>query len=158
MATTVQSFAEIEEEFNRYIRDIVYCSLVTVDSKGRPRARVLLPIWEVVDGRPVGWLAAYKTPVKTAHLKNNPHVTCAYWNPRQNCMFADCTAEWIEDQQVKNEVWELYRKGSPAPVGYDPQRYWSGGPSDPEFGLLRMDPFRVQVVRGQDLKSRIWQP
>ena len=158
MSTKAASFSEIEDEFTRYVADIGYCSLITVDSRNRPRARVLLPIWQVVDGRPVGWLAAYRTPVKIAHIARNPHVTCSYWSPRQNAVFLDCTARWIEDKDVRTEVWELYRKGSTPPVGYDPQRYWKGGPTDPEFGLLRMDPFRVQVLRGTDLRSRIWQP
>ncbi|WP_073486856.1 pyridoxamine 5'-phosphate oxidase family protein [Streptoalloteichus hindustanus] len=158
MPTRVASFDEIEDEFNRYVREIVYCSLITVDRRGRPRARVLLPIWQVVDGRPVGWIAAYRTPVKTAHLARNPHVTCSYWKPSQNAVFVDSVAGWVEEEHVKREVWELYRKGSPPPVGYDPRHYWPGGPTDPDFGLLRMDPFRVQVLRGADLRSRIWQP
>ncbi|MGX2998275.1 pyridoxamine 5'-phosphate oxidase family protein [Streptomyces sp. JNUCC 64] len=159
MATTrVEEFADLADEFHQYIRDIVYCSLITVDKLGRPRARVLLPIWEVVDGRPVGWIAAYKTPVKTAHITNNPHVTCSYWNPRQNAVYVDSVSEWIEDPTVKREVWELYRQGSPRGVGYDPVHYWKKGPTDPEYGLLRMDPFRVQVLRGRDMRSRMWQP
>lgn len=158
MAIRVDTFSELADEFNRYIQDIVYCSLITVDKKGRPRARVLLPIWEEVDGRPVGWIAAYKTPVKTAHINNNPHVTCSYWNPRQNAVYVDSVAAWIEDEDVKREVWDLYRKGSPAGVGYDPIHYWKKGPADPEYGLIRMDPFRVQVLRGRDMRSRIWQP
>jgi pyridoxine/pyridoxamine 5'-phosphate oxidase len=93
--------------------------MITVDRKGRPRARVLLPIWEVVDGRPVGWLAAYKTPVKVAHLANNHHTTFSYWNPRQNAVFIDSIAERVEDQDVKREAWNLYTKGSPPEVGYD---------------------------------------
>ncbi|WP_351234370.1 pyridoxamine 5'-phosphate oxidase family protein [Streptomyces sp. NPDC002133] len=158
MATRVEEFAELQDEFHQYVKDIVYCSLITVDRKGRPRARVLLPIWEVVDGRPVGWIAAYKTPVKTAHIRNNPHVTCSYWSPRQNAAYVDSVARWVEDENVKRDVWELYRKGSPPGVGYDPIHYWKGGPTDPEYGLLRMDPFRVQVLRGRDMRSRIWQP
>ncbi|MFP3992293.1 pyridoxamine 5'-phosphate oxidase family protein [Streptomyces sp. E11-3] len=158
MATRVEDFADLADEFHQYVRDIVYCSLITVDKRNRPRARVLLPVWEVVDGRPVGWIAAYKTPVKTAHINNNPHVTCSYWNPRQNAAYVDSVSEWIEDETVKREAWELYRKGSPRGVGYDPIHYWKGGPTDPEYGLLRMDPFRVQVLRGRDMRSRIWQP
>ncbi|MBY8852873.1 pyridoxamine 5'-phosphate oxidase family protein, partial [Saccharothrix sp. MB29] len=84
MATTVTSFSEIQGKFFEYIADIRYCTMITVDKRNRPRARVLLPIWEVVDGQPLGWLAAYKTPVKTAHLARNPHATFSYWSPRQN--------------------------------------------------------------------------
>ena len=68
MTIKVTSFGEIEEQFAAYIGDIVYATMTTVDAKGRPRARVLIPIWEVVDGRPIGWLATYRTPVKAAHL------------------------------------------------------------------------------------------
>ena len=157
MAAKVDNFVELQEKFFEYIKDIVYCTMITVDKKGRPRARVLLPIWQVVDDRPIGWLAAYRTPVKVAHLARNPHTTFSYWNPRQNVVHIDTVAAWVEDAEVKREVWELYRKGSPAGVGYDPQRYWKGGPEDPEYGLLRMDPWRVQVTRGTDLASRIWQ-
>ena len=52
-------------------------------------------------------------------------------------------------------VWDLYRRGSPPRVGYDPGRYWKG-PEDPRFAMLCLDPWRVQVVRGADLRSRIW--
>ncbi|MEV4755612.1 pyridoxamine 5'-phosphate oxidase family protein [Micromonospora sp. NPDC049559] len=157
MAQKVDKFSVIEDRFFEYIQGIKYCSLITVDKKGRPRARVLLPIWEVVDGQPVGWLAAYRTPVKVAHLARNPHVTCSYWDHSQNAVFVDSVAGWVEDPDVKREVWDLYRKGSPPGVGYDPRRYWRGGPTDPEYGLLRMDAWRVQVLRGTDLASRIWQ-
>ncbi|WP_326564236.1 pyridoxamine 5'-phosphate oxidase family protein [Micromonospora peucetia] len=114
--------------------------------------------WEVRDDLPAGWVAAYRTPVKAAHIARNPHVTCSYWNPRQNAAFVDGVAGWVEDEDVKRDVWELYRQGSPPGVGYDPIRYWRGGPADPGYSLLRIDPFRVQVLRGTDLRSRIWQP
>lgn len=153
---TVKSFADIEDKFFEYIKDIVYATLTTVDKKGRPRSRILLPIWQILDGEPVCWIAAYKTPVKVAHLARNPHVTCSYWNPRQNAVFADGVARWEADLDVKAEVWDLYRQGSPKPVGYDPRQFWTS-PADPKYAVLRIDPFRVQVLRGMDLSSRFWQ-
>ncbi|MEU4542566.1 hypothetical protein [Nonomuraea dietziae] len=61
---------------------------------------------------------------------------------------------------VVQAVWELYRQGSPQGVGYDPRAYWRQGPDDPGYHLLRMDPWRIQVLRGRDLAggrpSRIW--
>lgn len=152
MAST---FSEIQDEFFRYVGDIVYATMTTVDAKGRPRARILIAVWEVIDGRPVGWLATFKTPVKTAHLEGNPHATFSYWDRRQNAASADTVAAWVEDPQVKQRVWDLYRRGSPPRVGYDPLGYWKG-PDDPRFAVLRLDPWRVQVVRGTDLRSRIW--
>lgn len=154
---TVAKFADIEETFFSYIQDIVYATMTTVDKQNRPRARVLLPIWEMRDGLPVGWIAAYPTPVKVAHLARNPHTTISYWDPRQNAVFADCTAEWVRDAKTRTEIWDLYKKGSPPGVGYDPANFWRGGPYDPKFGLLRLTPFRVQVLRGHDLASRFWE-
>lgn len=56
MTTKVGTFAEIEDEFNRYVGSIVYATMVTVDANNRPRTRVLIPVWENVDARPVvGW-------------------------------------------------------------------------------------------------------
>jgi general stress protein 26 len=155
MTTGVKSFAEIEDEFNAYIGDIVYATMTTVDAKGRPRARVLIPIWEVIDGRPAGWLATYKTPVKAAHLAGNPHTTFSYWTPRQNAVSIDTVAEWIDDVEVKHRVWDLYRAGSPPGAGYFLGNYWKS-PADPALHVLRLTPWRVQVIRGADLRGRIW--
>lgn len=156
MATRVRSFAAIEDQVTAYLGDIGYATMTTVDARGRPRARVLIAVWEVIEGRPLGWLATYKTPVKAAHLANNPHATFSYWSPRQNAVAIDVVAEWVDDLDAKRHVWELYRKTSPAGVGYDPGRFWHAGPSDPQLHLLRLRPWRVQVIRGTDLQSRIW--
>jgi Pyridoxamine 5'-phosphate oxidase len=68
------SFADIEQDFLRFTADIVYCTVTTVDAQGRPRSRVMHPIFEVVDGEPLGWAVTDRSPVKTRHLAANP--TC----------------------------------------------------------------------------------
>ncbi|GAA3130555.1 pyridoxamine 5'-phosphate oxidase family protein [Streptosporangium carneum] len=156
MATEATSFAAIQDEFNAYIGDIVYATMTTVDKRGRPRARVLIPVWEIVEGRPVGWLATYRTPVKAAHLAGNPHAAFSYWTPRQNAVSVDTVAEWTDDPEIKRHVWDLYLRTSPAGAGYDLGRFWRGGPADPELHVLRLTPWRVQVIRGSDLRGRIW--
>ncbi|KAB2344747.1 pyridoxamine 5'-phosphate oxidase family protein [Actinomadura rudentiformis] len=157
MATKVKTFAELQDEFDAYIGDIVYATMTTVDKKGRPRARVLIPIWEVVDGKPVGWLATYKTPVKEAHLANNPHTTFSYWTKRQNAVAVDTVAEWVDDLDIKKRVWDLYSRTSPKGAGYELGQFWTS-PADPKLHVLRLEPWRVQVIRGRDLRSKIWQP
>ncbi|MEU5881082.1 pyridoxamine 5'-phosphate oxidase family protein [Spirillospora sp. NPDC047279] len=156
MATKVSTFAEVRDEFEAYIGDIVYATMTTVDKKGRPRARVLIPIWEEVDGRPVGWLATYRTPVKEAHLAGNPHTTFSYWTPRQNAVAVDTVAEWVDGPDVRKRVWDLYSKTSPKGAGYELGQFWKG-PDDPKLHILKLEPWRVQVIRGRDLRSRIWQ-
>ncbi|TGB02583.1 pyridoxamine 5'-phosphate oxidase family protein [Streptomyces sp. MZ04] len=156
--TRTSDFSTVQDTFFTYVRDIKYATMITVDRRNRPRARVLLPVWEIVDGRPVGWLAAYKTPVKTAHLARNPHTTYSYWNPRQNTLHVDSRSSWSDDRATKRHAWDLYTEGGPPGVGYDPIHYWSGGPDDPEYEVIRIDPWRIQLVRGSDLRSTIWQP
>jgi general stress protein 26 len=157
MAQRVDTFADIRRTFLAYISDIRYCTMVTVDSANRPRARVMLPVWEVVDERPVGWLAVFKTPVKARHLQRNPHTTYSYWSPRQNAVHIDAVSSWIDDPEVKTYAWNVYKSGSPAGVGYDPIGYWPGGPTDPTYHLIRIEPWRIQLVRGTDLATVVWQ-
>ncbi|MEV5978122.1 MULTISPECIES: pyridoxamine 5'-phosphate oxidase family protein [Streptomyces] len=152
------SFAEIQDTFFGYVREIKYATMITVDRANRPRARVLLPVWEVVDGVPVGWLAAYRTPVKTAHLAHSPHTTYSYWSPRQNTVHVDALSAWAEDEASRHHAWDLYRRGGPPGVGYDPVHYWRGGPDDPGYHVIRIEPRRIQLVRGSDLRSVIWRP
>jgi general stress protein 26 len=156
-ATTVKSFAEIEDEFDAYVGTTVYATMVTVDARNRPRTRVLIPVWEQMDGHPLGWLATYRTPVKAAHLAANPHASFSYWRPDNNSVAIDAVAAWVADLEVKRHVWDLYRKTSPRGAGYDLGAFWRS-PADPELHVLRLEPYRVQVVRGRDLRSRIWRP
>lgn len=158
MTRKVTDFTDIQAEFNAYIREIKYATMITVDARNRPRGRILFPVWEVVDGRPRGWLAVYKTPVKAAHLARNPHTTYSYWSPRQNAVFVDSVSTWADDDTSRRYAWDLYIKGSPPGVGYDPARYWRGGPDDPGFHVLRIEPWRIQLIRGTDLRGTIWQP
>lgn len=155
------SFAEIRADVARIMGDIVYATMTTVDRRGRPRSRVLIVAWDLeADRRPVGWLATFKTPVKAAHLAHNPHVTTSYWSPRQDAVYLDSVAAWVDDPEVEQRVWDMYRQGSPPGVGYEPAAYWRG-PDDPTFHVLRLDPWRVQLLRARDvargdLSGTIW--
>jgi general stress protein 26 len=70
----VASFEEIQDEFMRRVSQAVYCNMATVDRKGRPRSRMLHPIW---DGS-IGWVISWKETLKTKHLQVNPYVSLAY--------------------------------------------------------------------------------
>lgn len=155
------AFAALRPDFDDILRSIVYATMTTVDGQHRPRTRVLIPVWEVVDGAPLGWLATYPTPVKVAHLAANPHATFSYWSAAQNTVAVDTVATWVDDPAVKRRVWKLYEQGSPRGVGYPPGRFWPA-PEHDSFGVLRLEPYRLQVLLGRDLAagrpSRIWTP
>jgi hypothetical protein len=113
-AKRVDTFAPLRADVAAAMR-INYATMTTVDRRGRPRSRVLIAVWEIDGERPVGWLATFPTPVKTAHIAHNPHVGMSYWGP--DTVSLDSVAAWVHDPQARHHVWDLYRSGSPAGVG-----------------------------------------
>ncbi|MCP5055647.1 MAG: pyridoxamine 5'-phosphate oxidase family protein [bacterium] len=143
--------AEIAPAFVEMAHQIVWCSAATVDSQGRPRSRVLHPIWEWTGRELVGWIATGPTPTKRAHLEASPHVSVNYWAPSQDTCVAECRASWHFDDETRTRTWNLL-KNAPAPVGYDPAiiPVWNR-PTDDSFAALRLEPWRLRVFPGTAL-------
>ena len=142
---------EIAPAFVKMAHEIVWCTAATVDAKGRPRSRVLHPIWQWQDGALTGWIATGATPIKRAHLAASPHLSCNYWVPSHDTCVAECRAEWVFDDEGRKMVWDLFANG-PAPVGYDPAMIpgWENALS-PTFAALKLDPWRLRVMPGTAL-------
>jgi len=153
----VASWDDIAEDFNRIVSRIVWCTVTTVDGKGRPRARILHPVWE---GN-TGWIATSPLSFKAKHLAKNPYVSCSYWDQQHEQAYAECKATWAEDQETRSRVWDLV-KNAPPPIGYDPALFWPNGPTDPGFGALKLEPWRVEVWSLQEMvqgkPSHVWRP
>jgi general stress protein 26 len=128
------------------IRRIVWCTVATVDRAGRPRTRILHPIWE----GSTGWIATGRHTLKTKHLAKNPYVSCSYWDQQHQQVYVDAKAEWVDDAKEKLRIWELY-KSTPPPLGYDPQMIWREGPDDPTYGLLKLTPWRIELFGLSDV-------
>lgn len=142
----VASFSEIAEEFHKRVSRIVWCTVATVDTKGRPRTRILHPIWE----GPTGWIATGRHSLKEKHLAKNPNVSLSYWDQEHQQIYVDARAEWRDDPAEKLRIWQLY-KSTPPPLGYDPQIIWQAGPDDPGYGLLKLTPRRIELYALADL-------
>ena len=142
------SLQDIAPAFVEMAHAIVWCSAATVDAKGRPRSRVLHPIWQWDGAHLTGWIATGPTPTKRAHLAASPHLSCNYWSPNQDTCVAECHAEWAFDDDTRYMVWRLFRDG-PAPVGYDPAMIpgWDSAVS-PNFAALKLRPWRLRVMPG----------
>jgi hypothetical protein len=157
------AFAELEQDFLRITAETVFCTATTVDAAGRPRNRILHPIFVVRDRRPLGWALTGRTPMKTRHLAANPHIGCSYWNPSHDTVFVDCVASWVDEDAEKEQVWDLFLN-TPEPLGWGREGMAGYGPSrwqNPIFTPLRLEPWRVQVMRGEeyprgDLRGRVW--
>ena len=151
----VSSFDEIKDEFMDRVRTIVWCMVATVDRRGRPRTRVLHPIWEGT----TGWIATNRHSLKEKHLAKNPNVSLGYWDREAGLAYVDCLAEWDDAPEQKRRIWELF-KATPPPLGYDLAMIWPQGPDDPDYGLLKLTAHRIEIHGLKELierkPSRVW--
>jgi general stress protein 26 len=148
-------FSDLRDDFLMIVSDVVWATMATVDTRGRPRTRVVHPYWEEVDGRPVGWVGTSRSPLKTKHLEANPHVSLSYWSPKHETAHVECRASWADDQRER--VWQLFLEADP-PLGYDPGSMspWKDGPLGGEFAALRLDPWRLMILTAADAAEGRW--
>jgi len=147
----VQELSEVAPAFVEMAHRIVWCSAATVDAEGRPRSRVLHPVWEYAENGLVGWIGTGPTPTKRAHLEASPFMSLSYWAPSQDTCVAECRASWILDDAGRAAIWNKL-KDAPPPVGYDPAIIpgWDG-PASGTFAGLRLEPWRLRVFPGSVL-------
>jgi uncharacterized pyridoxamine 5'-phosphate oxidase family protein len=152
----IATFADIDNEFIQRVHSMVWCSVATIDTNNRPRSRILHPIWEIQDGRPIGWIATLRHSPKSKHLARNPYVSLAYIANVFQPVYVDCTAQWDGRLETKQRVWEMFRT-TPPPLGYDPAPIFKAA-DDSNFGILKLTPWRIELA---DMASptpyRIWQ-
>lgn len=150
----MNTLSETAPKFVEMAHQIVWCSAASVDKNGRPRSRVLHPIWEWDGERLTGWIATGPTPIKRAHLANTPYLSLNYWAPSQDTCMADCHAEWAFDDETCTMVWEKF-KNAPEPVGYDPTLIpqWTS-PTVEAFAVLKLRPWHLRVLPGSVLMGQ----
>lgn len=127
---------------------IVWCTVATVDAAGRPRTRVLHPLWAWDGARLIGWILTSPRSPKRRHLDANPVVSLTYWAPDHDTCSADCATAWELSPEQRRQGWDRFEQ-APAPVGYDPRiiPQWTS-PEVEDFGVLRLEPQRLRVMPG----------
>ena len=146
------NFSVIEEEFHRRVSKIVWCTFTTIDRAGRPRSRIMHPVWEGNQG----WAASGRHTLKAKHIAETPWVSLCYWDQDHEQVYADCKAEWADDKETRLRVWHLYKE-MPPPLGYDLATFWPGGPEDDGFGVLRLTPWRIELASLANLRdNQVW--
>src|SRR5262249_35843841 len=117
----VQAFAEIAAEFAERVQRMVWCSAATVDTQGRPRSRILHPLW----GGSLAWITRRGHSFKEGHLARTLFLSLAYVADVAKPVYVDCCAEWVEDLDKKLRVWDLIA-ATPPPLGFDPAPIYGG--------------------------------
>lgn len=135
----VTDFAEIEQEFSERVKRVIWANVATVDSKNRPRSRLMHPVWE----RLIGWVSTRPHTLKIKHLAQNPFVSVAYVTEPAKPVYAECYAELIQDLEEKQRIWNFF-KNTPEPVGFDPATMFPSY-DDPGFGVLKLTPWRIEL-------------
>lgn len=127
---------------------IVWCVAGTTDPRGRPRTRVLHPLWEWDGAQLTGWILTSPLSPKAHDIASMPRMSVTYWHPDQDTCTADCSATWQTSEHALAEAWQRFAEG-PEPVGYDPSiiPQWTS-PDAPAFGVLRLVPDRLRVMPG----------
>lgn len=152
----IANFAEIEAEFIERVHHIVWCTAATVDRQGRPRSRILHPIWE----GPTGWVGTHRHSFKSKHLAQNPYISLTYVENAMSPIHVDCRTAWIDDPEQKQRIWDLF-KHAPEPLGFDPADTF-GSVHDDDFGLLKLTPWRIALINfpaeSHETGQRIWRP
>ncbi|MCB8944104.1 MAG: pyridoxamine 5'-phosphate oxidase family protein [Ardenticatenaceae bacterium] len=150
----MNDLTQVAPAFIEMAHRIVWCSVATVNENGRPRSRILHPIWQWDGEKLIGWIATGPTPVKRANLAHNPYVSLNYWTTSHDTCTAECKATWAFDDETRTMVWNLFLNG-PEPVGYNPAIIpaWSS-PTAPAFAALRLEPWRLRVFPGTVLMGQ----
>ncbi|MGH9084255.1 MAG: pyridoxamine 5'-phosphate oxidase family protein [Acidimicrobiales bacterium] len=143
--------ADIAPAFVAIAHRIVWCTVATVAVDGRPRTRILHPIWEWDGTDLTGWIATSPQSPKAADLEWQPAVSLTYWDATHDIATADCDTKWETTDEQRRAGWDRFAHG-PAPVGYDPSIIpaWTS-PDAPAFGILRLVPNRLRVMPGSVL-------
>jgi hypothetical protein len=143
------AFADIAEEFARRVERMVWCNAATVDTRGRPRSRLLHPVWE----RDVCWITTRRHSLKARHLARTPYLSLAYTADFATPVFIDCAVEWVDDLDQRRRIWSLLA-AAPRLQGFDPTRKF-GQLENPECGLLRLTPWRIEVAT-PPAETHVW--
>jgi len=147
----ITRFEEIQAEFMNRLQQAVYCNVATVDTRGRPRSRVMHVVW---DG-PTGWVITAPASHKRRHIASHPYVSLAYVSNPMKPVYADCRAEWVNETDEMQRVWELH-KSIPPPLGFDPTPHY-GTIEHKYFGVLKFTPWRIELAE-LNTEGLIWRP
>lgn len=135
------SLAMVGPEARSIIERVVWATVATVGQDGRPRTRLMHPVWFWDADQPTALVSARPTRLKVEHLAAQPAVSCNYWDPNHDTVTIDALATWVPlgDRQT---AWDRV-KAVPEPVGFDPAIIWPDGSSTDDCAFLELTAYRI---------------
>jgi len=127
-------------------RKAIWCAVASVDG-AEARVRMVHPTWE---GDTL-WFATGTGSPKARQMKANPSVDVQYQvaPPDFVHVLVRGKAEIVTEPPEKKRVWDV--------MDYDLSQFWSGGPDDPNYTLVRVVPERVEISKMFGaVDKRVW--
>jgi general stress protein 26 len=146
----VSSYAEIEADFIERAHRMVWCDMATVGADGRPRTRVIHPVW---DGA-TAWITSLRVGPKADDIDRNPYVSLAYIADPLRPAYAECKAEWVDDRDTRVKIWR-WIAAIPEPLGYDAEAMF-GSYDFPDLTMLRLTPWRIRLSVAGDRSALLY--
>jgi general stress protein 26 len=117
----------------------------------QPKVRVVHPAFE---GDRL-WIATGRTSPKAAHVEGNPRVELFYAvGPEMVHLTVTGRAKFVDAVSEKRRVW------TSKVFDYDLAQFWPAGPESPDFGLMFVEPTRVELTSLADMtagkKPEVW--
>ena len=121
---------QIAPAFVEMAHSIVWASVATVDADGRPRSRILHPIWEWDGTDLFGWIATVPTPAQAGAPRRAPRDVGELLDPQPRHLQRRVPRRVVHRRRDPKAVWDKFANG-PEPVGYDPTiiPMWKDGPT-----------------------------
>lgn len=124
----------------------IWAAIATVDGDAA-RVRIVHPTWE---GETL-WLATGTGTPKHRQIERNGQVELQYQVAPPDFVHV-CVrgrAAIVTDAAEKRRVWDV--------IDYDLGPFWPGGPTDPTYTLVRIEPDRVELSELFGSKNkRVW--
>lgn len=124
----------------------IWCALATV-SGTEPRVRMVHPTWE----GDVLWIATGPDTPKAREIRENSAVDIQFQVAPDDFvhLMVRGQCQVLTDQATKDRVWDV--------MDYDLSQFWPGGPTDPGYCLLKVEPSRVELSEMfGTLNKRVW--
>jgi hypothetical protein len=96
----VNRFEAIAAAFQSRTEETIWCSAATVKGRGRPRSRVLHPVWE----GPIDWVTTRRGTPKMRQPAANPHLSLAYVGAPFRTVYVECRAVWDDDLATRARI------------------------------------------------------
>ena len=136
----------IQKRILAIIRPAHLASLATVSEDGKPWVRYVIP--RASDDLTLR-VATHMNTRKVAHIKKNPevHLTCGVSNPRNVDTFLQIQgrADFTTDRTERESFWDPHLENV------------FEGSNDPEYGVIRITPYRIEVWKEGPCESEVWE-